>query len=287
MVSLITEFEELKSSGLFPNKDFLSLGRLTIPYADVNELGTGISEIAWKPIINGLNALWHALNAVWAALRVVGNLLILKPNHAAEAGKECGIYALLTLGLTVMAPIHALSSALELLTRIISSWFTGEKEPTDDLSKLSLASRWLKESNDYTNLLPSSNYLNKSRFFSPYANAIECLEQLLVKPISTFAKSGLGALLRALVVVMDAIECIANLTIGKPRHAWDNLLDCGVHSSLSVSLAVMAVVNPLIEGIAFVSRLSSTWVSSCMQPETEVSDREDTDLDVAPAMSPN
>lgn len=267
MTNYNEELNALIRGGFLPNNQYLSTPRFTPPYQNTRELFQGVGLIACWPILNGISVCIHAMKAVWAALRAIGNMLILKPSHTVNALKEVCFHSMLTVALAVMAPIHALTYSLELLTRTISSWFT-EEESVADLSKLNYAAKSFEETQKYKSLLPSSNYFKGSRFFSPYQDALQCLGQLAA-PATSGISSGLGSLYQAVYAVSSAISCIMNIAICKPKHALEDLRDCSIHTSISLSLALMAPVNALVECLAFISRLGSTWLSACIRPETE------------------
>lgn len=166
-----------------------------------------------------------------------------------------------------MAPIHALASAIELLTRTVSSWFTGE-EPRKDLSKLGFIAKFAEENAKRDDLLPSSTYLNKARFFGRYNNVFEFLGQL-INPAIIGIDTGINCLYRALLAANASIQCLVNLVICKPRHAKDNLVDFGVNLSLSASLLVMTPVNAIVEAIALITRLGATWLNTCFQGDEQ------------------
>lgn len=261
------ELKALVKGGLLPDNNYLSTKRFLTQYENSVQLGDGLLKIGFFPIINGLLTCFYATKAIWATVRAVGNLLILKPGYALDAFFDCSANLSLSLLVAVMAPIHALTGSVELLTRIITSWFIGQ-EPQDDLSKLGLSAKINAESNHFNDLLPSSNYFRSSRFFSPYKNVTSFIEQLS-SPVVTLFKTGYSSLNQAVNAVISALDGIANAIICKPRHALANLSDLGVHLSLSFVLAVMAPINALVESIAFISRLGSTWVDACIGTSEE------------------
>ena len=132
---------------------------------------------------------------------------------------------------------------------------------------LNFAAKSSEEIQKNKSLLPSSTYFKSSRFFSPYQDALQCLEQLAAPAVSVFSSS-LGSLYQAANAINSAISCLTNLAICKPRHALENLRDCSIHTSISLALIVMAPINALVESLAFISRLGTTWISACIQPET-------------------
>lgn len=267
MTDYSKDLEFLTKNQLFPDSDYFKPERFTKPYANTKEFYEGIMTIPCLPIANGVAACFYAIRTVWAALRAIGNLLILKPGFAGEATQDLGVYGVLTLSLAVMAPINALVTTLELLTRIISSWFSG-KESVEDLSKLDYKTQWTTEAEKYKRFLPSTTYFNRERFFSPYKNVFDCLGQLAA-PIISPVQSSVGFLQQALTAIFFAIDGISNLVIGKPQHALQDFRYCSIHTSLSLSLAVMTAINPVIEAAAFLSRLGSTWFQACMGPQIE------------------
>ncbi|RUR11672.1 type IV secretion protein Dot [Legionella sp. km772] len=267
MTNYNEELKTLSDNGLLPDNHYLAAKRFTRPYSNQGEFYYGIATIAYVPIVNGLSACVYAMRAVWATMRALGNLLILKPGYTVDAVRDAGFHSLLTIGLAVMAPINALTSSLELLTRTIASWFSGE-EPIADLSPLSFSARSAQESEQYKTLLPSSSYFKGSRFFTPYQDALQCLGQLAA-PVASGVSSGFSSLYQAAHAISAAINGLSNLVICKPRHALENVRDCSIHASLALSLAVMAPINALVEGLAFISRLGATWLSACIQPEVE------------------
>ena len=131
MTNYNEELNTLTKNGLLPDNRYITAQRFTSHYRNTGEFYQGITAIAYMPIINGISACVYAMRAVWATLRALGNLLILKPGYTANAVMDLGFHSMLTIGLAVMAPIHALTSSLELLTRTISSWFTGQESVAD------------------------------------------------------------------------------------------------------------------------------------------------------------
>lgn len=252
---------ELFESRLLPGKRFIAAERYFKPYENENSFYTGILLIPYFSIMVGISFMNYALHAVWATLRAVGNLLILKPDHATAAMVDVGFYSLLTIALAVMAPIHALAHAFKALTRTISSWFM-EQEPTNGLTELSFVETAAIKIKHVDDLLPSSTYFKSSRFFSPYGDAFDCIQQF-ARPIGTTARSIFHILNNALAAIYSAIKGLTNILICKPKHALENWRDCGVYTSIIFSLALMAPVNALVEALAFVCRLATTWVSAC------------------------
>ncbi len=266
-ISFTKELNDLVKDRLLPGNNYLSTEQFFTPYENSTQLASGLLKIGIFPIINGLSACMYGAITIWATMRAVGNLLILKPGHALDAFVDCSASLSLALLVAVMAPIQALTASVELLTRIITSWFTGQ-EPQDDLSKLGLFAKISAESDHYNHLLPSSTYFQSSRFFSPYKNVTSVIGQLS-SPVVTLFKTGYASLDHAVNAVISALNGIANVIICKPRHALEDLNNIGVHLSLSFALAVMTPINALVESIAFISRLGSTWVDACIGTSEE------------------
>ncbi|EHL30054.1 hypothetical protein [Legionella drancourtii] len=266
-MSFTDELNALVKGGLLPDNNYLSTKRFFTQYENSVQFESGILKIGVLPIINGLAACMYGAAAIWATMRAVGNLLILKPGHALDAFVDCSTNLSLSLLIAVMAPIHALTDSVELLTRIITSWFIG-KEPQDNLSKLGLPAKISAESNHYNHLLLSSTYFQESRFFSPYKDVTSFLGQL-ISPANAFIETGFSSLSQALKAVISALNGIANVIICKPKHALEDFSDLGVHLSLSFTLAVMTPINTLIESLALLSRLGSTWVDACLGTSEE------------------
>lgn len=267
MANYREEINYLMEIGLVPSKDYIAPERFITHYADTTQFWGGLSAVAFLPIINGLGACYYAARTMWATLRAIGNLLILKPGLAGEAITDAGFGLTMSICLAVMAPIHALTQSIEVITRTISSWFVG-KENVENLSENGLLTEFVTNVKPYQRAgkLFSANYFNKSRFFSTYEGAFDCLAQM-ASPITTIFTTGYYSLSEACSGVNSAIECLANLLICKPGHALENLRDLSVHFSLAIGLAVMTPINALVESIAFISRLGSTWVSACTSPE--------------------
>ena len=108
MTNYNKELKVLTDNGLLPNSQYIAAQRFTSHYKNKDEFYEGITPIAYLPIINGISACVYAIRAVWATLGAVGNLLILKPGYAANAVTDLRFHSMLTIGLAVMAPIHAL-----------------------------------------------------------------------------------------------------------------------------------------------------------------------------------
>jgi hypothetical protein len=265
MMPLSEQIAELQENQLLPNSKYISRARFLTHYENTKEFWEdGFGNIIVAPLFNTLVATYYTLNAVWATLRAVGNLLILKPVAAGEALYDFGTCITLTVALAAMAPIHALTAAIELLTRTASSWFTGA-EPQEQWNP-SLEERFAHEMKHFRSLLPTKNYLNSSKFFRSHENVTSFLSSVY-SPVGTFLGSGLFSLDQAFKAVISAIDCLANLAICKPQHALDALGYVGIHTSLAIALALMAPVNALVYGIACITRLGSTWVSACLDSE--------------------
>lgn len=263
---------DLFANEVLPDKRFIAGERYFKPYQNTNEFYKGIECIISRPIINGLASMIYALHAVWATLRAVGNLLILKPAYAKAAMVDVGFYSLLTIALAVMTPIHALAASFEVLTRTISSWFMGQ-EPIDDLTQFSFVETAANEIEEVEDLLPSSTYFKSSRFFSPYKDALDCIQQF-ASPIGTTTRTTHHILAKALAAIFSAINGLTDIVICKPKHALEDWRDCGIYTSIAFSLALMAPVNALVEELAFICRLGSTWISACATSDVEEARRE-------------
>lgn len=255
------EWTELTKKGLLPNKDYLSPQQFTTPFSNSVEFWFHIGLSCGLPLVNGLATCYYATRAVWAVMRAVGNLLILKPHYTAEALND--VCSNLTLGFCVgvMAPVHLLTHSMELLTRLIASWIVGE-EPRENLSQRGFIDKISKKIGDNPNTLPSSAYFKKDRFFAPYNEALDLISQF-ASPVTIALASGFESLTHAAKAVTAAIDLITNIAICKPRHALENVRDIGVNFSLSLGLAIMTPINTIVEGIAFMTRLLSTWVHAC------------------------
>ncbi|MFT4060199.1 MAG: type IV secretion protein Dot [Legionella sp.] len=262
-------FEELKPQldKIVPESSYFSAKRFINPYENSKQFWEMLLKVGYLPIVNGLKACYYATRALWATVRAVGNLLIIKPGYAVDALRECSANLVLAFCSAIMAPVRALTASIELLTRILSSWFIGKE--SDDLSKMRLVDRFKKAYNSYGDLLPSSSYFQSSRFFSPYENVMDFLGQLF-SPLTTELDSGFRSLGHAFKAVISALDAIANVIICKPRHALENVQNLSMHLSLSFALAIMAPINALVESIVFISRLGSTWIAACASPEERV-----------------
>ncbi|KTD79432.1 hypothetical protein [Legionella waltersii] len=263
------EFTFVTDNNLLPTKSYIAVKRFTEKYENTGKFWDGIGSIAIDPIFNGLTACYYALRAVWATLRAVGNLLVLKPGDALDAIKDAGFHLTMSICLAVMAPIHALTNAVELLTRTVSSWFRKSLpvESVESAENPSYLEQFAEQAGQYTrNMIPSASYFGASRFFLPYKDANKCLAQM-ASPFVMMGLTGFNSLYEAYSGVNSALECIANLLIGKPKEALKDLKDLSIHFTLAVSLAVMTPINFLVEGIAFLTRTGSTWYSACTQPK--------------------
>lgn len=261
------KIEVLVETKILPDSRFIAAERYIKPFQDEQSFYTGIVEIPLKPIYTGLYAAIFAAQAVWATLRAVGNLLILKPADAQDALADVAFSSLLTIALAVMVPIHAIALSFELLTRTISSWFMGT-EAMDDLTPLNFIGKVTEEITSFDDLLPSSTYLNHSRFFSPYPSAMECIQQF-TSPMVIVVRSGYNLLSEAFAAMTSAIDGLSNVLICRPQHAIEHFHDCSVHIAITLGLAIMTPINALVEELAFISRLGTTWVSACADNKSE------------------
>ncbi|MFJ1268253.1 type IV secretion protein Dot [Legionella lytica] len=255
------EFTTLTKSGILPDSNYLSPQRFTTHFSNSGEFWGSLALTAGLPIMNALATCYYTARAVWAAMRAVGNLLILKPRYTAEALNDVASNITLSICIGVMAPIHALTNSVTVLTRLIASWFVGE-EPREDLSQRGLVEKFSKEINKHTTTLPSSAYFKSTRFFAPYNDAVELISQGFA-PLGIGFQSGFYSLAQAAEAVTNAINLLTNIAICKPRHALQDVRNLGVHFSLAVGLAVMTPINALVESLSFFSRLLSTWVHAC------------------------
>lgn len=255
------EFTALTNHGMLPNSNYLSPQRFAAHFPDSADFWSHLALTAGLPIVNGLATCYYAVRAVWALIRAVGNLLILKPRYVAEALDNAASNIALSLCVAVMAPIHALTNSVAVLTRLIASWFIGE-EPTENLSQRGLIKKFSKEINKHATMLPSSSYFKNSRFFAPYDDAVDLIGQGFA-PVGIALQSGFYSLVQAANAVTDAINLLTNIAICKPRHALQDTRNLSVHFSLAVGLAVMTHINALVEGLSFFSRLLSTWIHAC------------------------
>lgn len=262
MANLQKEINSLINNKFLPDGEYLSIKRFTNNFADCDKFVEGLFSVPIFPISNALYACYHAAAAIWATLCAVGDLLILKPHDSKAAFQDAGVHITLTVALLAMAPIHALTYSLELLTRTVSSWFTGQESLTS-LSQTGFIDSWSKEYKIHEKRLPSADYFKGSRFFSSYNKGSDVLKQA-VAPFDAFVDTGFGALACALEAVTNALRCVINLAICKPKHATENISYIGINLSLAVSLALMAPINALVEGIVLTSRLGSTWVKACV-----------------------
>jgi hypothetical protein len=265
------ELDFLTKYEMFPTESYIAVTRFINVYNNTEAFWNGLGSIAIMPIANGLGACYYALRAIWATLRAIGNLLILKPGDALDSIKDAGFHLTMTICLAVMAPIHALTYTVELLTRTVSSWFN-QILPVESLKleeNPSLLESFKNQAAQYTkNMLPSAQYFRAARFFTPYKDAVSCLAQMaspFVMPVLTAYSS----LSEALSGVTSALECIASLLIAKPKDALNNLKDMSIHFSLAVSLAVMTPISFFVEGIAFLTRTGSTWYSACTKSKSK------------------
>lgn len=274
MPNLQDEVRVYEDFNRLPKPDYFRDQRFTTGYETPADFWEGVENIPALPILNGLNAIWESLKAVWATMRAVGNLLILHIGDANAAIKDAGVHATLAIALAAMAPIHALTSSVELLTRTISSWFVSD----EDFMGSSIKQLFTTEINDMKSLggqaiLPNQSYFNKDRFFKPYKSSGEFL-WATAAPITTGLQTGAFSLLYTLVAVHSAIKCITNLVIYKPNHALEDLRKLGVYTTLAVSLALMTPINALVEGIAWITRLGTTWKEAIFHLQQEGNESE-------------
>ncbi len=273
MTSFTLESSSLQENGFLPSPTYFSASNFIAPYRNVRQFSIELIEPVVMPIANGLAACYYAMRAVWATLRTIGNLLILKPLDAVGSFGDVCVHTTLSFALAVMAPIHAIVDSIRLLTRTVASWIADE--PTYDLSSLGFVEKFMldvKELTDDERLL-SRDYFNKDRFFTAYPRVGDFFFGM-GKPIFSPVVTVFESLYHADLALRDALVCIANLLIAKPRHAGEAARDFGVHLSLTVSLAVMAPINALIDAIAFVTRLGTTWHSACTADEENRSEVE-------------
>lgn len=262
MVDFDAEYKKLAKSGLLPKSDYF-LSSYAKPYNKSEEFLVGLILPILQPIANIVAAIGTALDAILDALRFVGNLLIIKPHAAGHALSDMTTHTVLTFALAIMAPIHALSGSLQVLTRTIAAWFSNE--PTNDLTNLDFSATFATKIkvNAVDYLLPS---FRKYQFFTPHSNVRSFLNSVAT-PVKTATLSGLYSLTFATFAVCNAIDLIANLIIAKPKHAGESGRDFSVHLSLALSLAIMAPINAWLYSIACITRLGSTWADAALQSE--------------------
>jgi hypothetical protein len=261
------EFTDLTKNGLLPDHNYLSSQRFTTQFPSSADFWSHVGISCGLPLVNSLATCYYAARAVWAVMRAVGNLLILKPRYMADALNDVSSNITLGVCVAVMAPIHALTHSVELLTRLIASWLAGE-EPREDLSQHGLIGKFSEELDMHPTTLPSTAYFKGARFFAPYKDALSLIDQLF-SPVVITVDSGFSSLTQAVKGVAAAIDLITNIAICKPRHALEDIRDLGVHFSLSLGLAIMTPINALTESLAFITRLLSTWVDACRADEQE------------------
>ncbi|CAM4498078.1 MAG: hypothetical protein LEGION0403_FIIPPAGN_01723 [Legionella sp.] len=261
------EFSALTKKGILPDSEYFSPQRFTTHFTGSGEFWSHVTLSCGLTLVNGLATCYYTARAVWAVMRVVGNLLILKPRYMAEALDDVASNITLGLCAAVMAPIHALTYSVELLTRLIASWFVGE-EPRENLSNRGLIDKFSKEVNKHPTTLPSAAYFKSTKFFAPYEEAVDLIGQFFA-PAGIAFQSGFSSLVQAARAIAAAINLITNIAICKPRHALEDTRNLSVRFSLSLSLAIMTPINALAEGLAFFSRLLSTWVDACGNDEKQ------------------
>jgi hypothetical protein len=250
-----------------PSAYDVSLQRFINPYENISQILTTLDPIVLFPISNAIQVIKYSLQAIWAVLRAVGNLLILKPNFALDAIYDVAIDSTLAIALAVMAPIHALSHSLELLTRMVTSWFIGS-ESTDDLSTQTFNENFLREWDKMGTFYPSSKYLYPAAsFFSPHENVGSFLNSLAAPPIMILS-NGLISLGLALGAVGATIKCLSNLLICKPKHALECLSELGILTSLTIGMTAMLPINGIIASINAITRLGATWETACADNST-------------------
>lgn len=267
MANLSTEMKRLYEEGLFPKSNYFSTERFATHYNNTQEFWYGLIKPIRLPILNALSAGYYALRAVWATLRAIGNLLILKPGPVGAALNDLAVHSSLSIALAVMAPIHVLSASLELLTRTISSWF-GPEEP--EVLSASVYAKYIEEVKELNKLAPfppfTNTYISGPKFFTPYKEIGKFFSGL-ISPIAVPLETGYHSLHQASKGVIAALNCMANLLICKPNHTYESANDVGVHLSLAVYLAVMTPVNMIVEAMAVITCLGTTWFSACTDSE--------------------
>jgi hypothetical protein len=256
MVNLRSEFDALQQEGILPDKNYFS--RFSKPYDNIADFWDGLITLITSPLVHTAATIFYAIYAVDAVLRTVGNLLIIEPVAAFYALADVSPHLAIVFAVVVMAPIHALTAALEVLTRTILSWFS--EEPKAGLTELSFGETFKKQSENSTFLLSSKN-INRGRFFAPHKDVLSFLNSVAT-PLVSGIGSGFSSLSHAAQAVYLAIQLFANLVIAKPKHAGECARDFGVQATLAILLALMIPINVLVDFIAFITKLGSTWVDS-------------------------
>lgn len=261
----ITKLNSANHMMIVPNASYVGVKRFFSPYTGTNDLYNSLGPIVKYPIITALYSINYAIKAVWATLRAVGNLLILKPKAASTAFNDLCVGFTLSMTLAVMTPIHALTHAIEVLTRMATSWFSGQ-ESRSDLTPFKNRLDEVINRFSTSSLLPNANNIKEAKFFEHCDDVFEFFVAMFF-PFGRLINGGVLSLLYALQSVSEATNFLANIAICKPRHAKECLENLGIHFTLSLSFALMAPINALIYEIAFMTRLGATWVKAAARPE--------------------
>ena len=259
------EIEQLVNNDYLPGANYWSSNRYIKPYKDTGMFWNGVLSVVKMPLLNTVLAFEYALLSIWAIVRAIGNLLIIKPSYAMDAAYDVSTYATLSIALAIMAPIHALTYSVEILTRLVTSWFSEKAtdNATNDASpNLTYEARFFNTYHLFNQFLPSATYIEENKFIDPHENVLSFLYSAAF-PFILMGFNGFYALTEALLLMINATECLTNLLIAKPQEALVNVQDMGIDLSLSISLALMTPINGMVGAIAFITRLGSTWISAC------------------------
>ena len=265
MTFFFEEVSILQDEGILPNWNYLHSSRFTAPYEHIGAFWEEVRSPVVLPIINGLYAVYYALRAVWSALSALSSLCIFRPGEAIDASLDFGVHISLAIALGVMAPVNAIIQSVELLTRIIASWFSAD-ETTSDLSLLSFTEKWRRATLGLETIVFSETYFSKERFFTPYQDVGHFFKNL-THPFSITIETTLMTLSQMLDALNHSLDCLGYLLIGRPKHAREAFIDLGVDLSLIASLAFMIPINAIIETIVCITRLSPMCIASCTNEE--------------------
>lgn len=270
------EIEQLQKYLLLPSMDLIQPSRFISNYKTPEDLWWGIASPITQPIFGLITSLVEALRSVWGILRFIGNVLILKFNDAGTALQDASVYFVLSLAVALTSPVNAALYTIELLTRVVTSWFTPE-ESDANLLQTGFSEKFTNKADGYvsSNLLPSENYLKRMGFFNKYSTVSQFFVQVakpVIKPVTNVGYS----FEHVVFSVIEALYGVSYLLIGQPMHAGEAFLNTSVEFSLSVALAVMAPVNALVNTIPIATRLGSTWYDAVfssdeVEPESLVS----------------
>lgn len=124
-----TESQELHH--LLPSSKYFK-NRFFNKYNDVGDFLGGAFYTIGIPFETGFHSLFQALESVYAALNCIANVIIAQPQQAEECFSNTSMHLSLSLSLAIMTPINLCVQAIEVLTRLGTTWVSacmeGEQE---------------------------------------------------------------------------------------------------------------------------------------------------------------